>query len=191
MLETRLKLGPTDQGRTIAPETFVEAEFEEPYRYERVEGRLVVMSPSGKAHNRVAWAILKRLSVYDTNHPGTIEMAVQEAWMRTQETHDRLGDIAVYLTADEPQPDVQYEMVAGIVFEVVSEGSEERDYVIKRKEYYDLGIQEYVIVDPFRKVVVVLTPNGEGYADRESLSGDTYRSSLLPGFTLSLTELPW
>ncbi len=191
MLQIRLKLGLKDQGCLLTAEEFAEAEFEEPYRYERVEGRLVVMSPSGLAHNRFVWAILKRLSIYDVNDPGIIELAVPEAWMRTTEASDRMADIAVYLTADEPHPDVQYEMVPDLVFEVVSEGSEERDYVTKRKEYHDLGIREYVIVDPFRKVLTILTHGQRDYVDRELNPDDIYNSAQLPGFELSVTDLPW
>ena len=191
MLQTRLRLGPADQACTLSAEAFAEAEFEEPYRYERVGGRLVVMSPSGKAHNRLVWAVLKQLSVYDVTHPGVIELAVQEAWMRTLDTHDRLGDIAVYLTADEPQPEAQYEMVPGLVFEVVSEGSEERDYVVKRREYYDLGVREYVIVDPFQKVLTVLRRGAQDYVDRVLKVDGIYRSDQLSGFELSLGDLSW
>ena len=191
MLQTRLKLGLKDQGRPLTAEEYAEADFKDPYGYERVEGRLVVVSPSGKEHNRLVWAMLKQLSIYDEAHPGIIEMAVQEAWVRTRSTHDRLGDIAVYLTADEPQSEMQYEMIPGLVFEVVSEGSEERDYVVKRREYYDLGIREYIIVDPFRKVLTVLTRGSQDYIDKELKPGQVYTSAQLPRFKLSVADLPW
>ena len=60
MLETKLKLGLKDQGRLLTDEEFAGAECDAPYRYERVEGRLVVMSPSGKTHLGLVWAIVKR-----------------------------------------------------------------------------------------------------------------------------------
>ena len=149
------------------------------------------MSPSGKHHNRLVWAIVKYLSIYDVASPGTIEMVIQEAWMRTRNGHDRLGDIAVYLVVDEPQPEAQYDMVPGIIFEVVSEGSEERDYIIKRKEYFDLGVREYVIVDSFRKILTVLTRGRQDYTDRELKPGERYTPAQLPGFALSVEDLPW
>ena len=46
MLETKLRLGLKDQGRLLTDEAFAEAECDAPYRYERVEERLVVMEPS-------------------------------------------------------------------------------------------------------------------------------------------------
>ncbi len=191
MLETKLRLGLKDQGRLLTDEEFAQAECDAPYRYERVEGRLVVMSPSGKTHLGLVWAVVKEISIYDAAHPGMIEMAATEAWIRTGEGQDRMADIGVYLTEDEPQSDQQYERIPRVVFEVVSRGSEERDYILKRGEYFDLGVADYVIVDPFRRVVTVLS-RGEGdYLARELREGDVYNSDQLPGFEFPIVNLGW
>lgn len=191
MLETKLKLGLKDQGRLLTDEEFAQAECDAPYRYERVEGRLVVMSPSGKTHLGLVWAVVKEISIYDAAHPGMIEMAATEAWIRTGEGQDRMADIGVYLTEDEPQSDQQYERIPRVVFEVVSRGSEERDYIFKRGEYFDIGVEEYVIVDPFRQVVTVLSRGEQGYLVRELVEGDVYNSDQLPGFELRIADLRW
>ena len=47
---SQLQLGRTDAGVRLTHEQFAEAVFEEPWRYERVNGRLVVMVPSGHDH---------------------------------------------------------------------------------------------------------------------------------------------
>ena len=44
----------------------LEAECDAPYRYERVEERLVVMEPSDLPHIQVVSAILEKLYVYRT-----------------------------------------------------------------------------------------------------------------------------
>lgn len=191
MIETRTKLGLKDQGRLLTDEEFVEGVYDEPYRYERMGGRLIVMSPSGKTHLSFIWFILRHLSLFDAGHPGIIELVAPEAWLRTREKHDRMIDVGVYFMADEPQSDKQYEMIPGIAFEVVREGSEERDYVIKRREYFDFGVREYVIVDPFRKAVTVLERGEKDYLERELKSGDIYTSHHLPGFELPVADLPW
>ncbi len=191
MLETKLRLGLKDQGRLLTDEEFAQAECDAPYQYERVEGRLVVMSPSGKTHLGLVWAIVKEVSIYDAAHPGVIEMAATEAWIRTGEGQDRMADVGVYLTEDEPQSDQQYERIPRIVFEVVSRGSEERDYILKRGEYFDLGVAEYVIVDPFRKVVTFLSRGEDDYLARELQEGDVYVSDQLPGFELRIADLGW
>ena len=61
IVKIKSSLGPADQGRAVSAEVFAEAEFAEPYRYERVNERLVVMSPSGLVHTRMISALLKEL----------------------------------------------------------------------------------------------------------------------------------
>ena len=51
---TILKLGPDDAGMRLTAEEFANADFQEPYTYERVKGRLVVMSPAGPEHRKVS-----------------------------------------------------------------------------------------------------------------------------------------
>ena len=189
MLETRLRLGLKDQGRLLTDEAFAEAECDAPYRYERVEERLVVMEPSDLPHVQVVSAILEKLYVYRHTHSGRIELIAPEGWIRTSDQTDRVGDIAVYL--EDVSAEHIYDLVPDLVFEVVSSGSEERDYILKRGEYFDLGVAEYVIVDPFRQVVTVLS-RGEGdYMARELQEGDIYTSDQLPGFELRISDLGW
>jgi hypothetical protein len=46
--QAHLILGPEDSGRPLATEDFAVAEFREPWKYERVAGRFVGMSPEGQ-----------------------------------------------------------------------------------------------------------------------------------------------
>ena len=189
MTKTHLKLGLKDQGRLLTDEEFAQAECDAPYRYERVEERLVVMEPSDLPHMQVVSAILEKLYVYRHTHSGAIELIAPEGWIRTSDQTDRVGDIAVYL--EDVSADHIYDLVPDLVFEVVSRGSEERDYIFKRGEYFDIGVAEYVIVDPFRRVVRVLSRGEHGYLVRELVEGDVYNSDQLPGFELRIADLRW
>ncbi|MDA0745971.1 MAG: Uma2 family endonuclease [bacterium] len=191
MLQTRLKLGLEDQGHLLSAEEFADAEFGQPYRYERVEGRLVVLSPSGLAHTRMISTILEHLYVYKHESEGIIDLIASESWIRTETNTDRMADIAVYLTTGEIQPDQIHEMVPDLVIEVVSEGSEERDYISKRREYYNLGILEYAIVDPFRKIITLLIYGERNYVGRELKPDGVFTSPRLPGLNLPLADFPW
>ncbi len=51
---TILTLGPDDAGLRLTAEEFAHADFQGPYTYERVKGRLVVMSPAGPEHSKVS-----------------------------------------------------------------------------------------------------------------------------------------
>ena len=189
MTKTHLKLGLKDQGRFLTDEEFAQAECDAPYRYERVEKRLVVMEPSDLPHMQVVSAILEKLYVYRHTHSGAIELIAPEGWIRTSDQTDRVGDIAVYL--DDVSADHIYDLVPDLVFEVVSRGSEERDYIFKRGEYFDIGVEEYVIVDPFRQVVTVLSRGEHGYLVRELREGDVYNSDQLPGSEFPIVNMGW
>ena len=48
--DEELTLGRIDHGRPTTTEEFANAVYDEPWTYERVDGRLVVMSPEGTGH---------------------------------------------------------------------------------------------------------------------------------------------
>lgn len=59
-----------------------------------------------------------------------------------------------------------------LVVEVVSSSGEnkrsrDRDYIDKRKEYASRNIPEYWIIDPIKKVVLVLTLTGKEYKEQQ------------------------
>src|SRR4051794_32368405 len=126
----RLVLGPDDHGRPVEADEFAEADCAEPWNYERVEGRLVVIAPEGQLHVEGTCPWWKCLFLYQHHHPEVVERIVPNAWVRIDDDTDRIGDIGVYLVADgpiEPIPD----RVPDLMFEVVSPGREshDRDYV--------------------------------------------------------------
>lgn len=185
-----LKLGPADAGRLVSSEDFACADFEEPWRYERVDGRLVIVAPAGEDHvcQSEPWRDL--LGAYKLAHPEVVHRVVSEAWVRVDTGTDRIGDIGVYLATEGPASRIP-DRVPDLMFEFVSPGREshERDYVRKRKDYFKLGIREYVIVDRAAGLVTVHNRGPRSYRSRVLQSGDTYTSPLLPGFAVRLADL--
>ena len=186
----RMLLGPDEAGRLVSAEEFAEAEYVEPWKYEREDGRLVVMAPDGGDHVETSSPLLRRLTVYRDDHPEVVEMVVPNAWVRVDGGKDRIGDLGVYLAggrADSKIPDRVPEMM----FEVVSPGGESRrrDYVKKRAEYHTLGIREYVIVDRFDRTITALTHAVDGYRERVLSAGETYESPMRPGLAIPLAEV--
>jgi Uma2 family endonuclease len=81
---------------------------------------------------------------------------------------------------------------ADLVVEIVSPGrkSRDRDFVEKRKDYARAQIPEYWIVDPQKKVILVLTLRGKAYAVHgEFGAGQTATSVLLRGLAVSVDEV--
>ena len=186
----RLFLGSKDSGRYISSREFAEADYEEPWKYEREDGRLVVLAPSGEGHSSVSEPWRDWLGAYRLNHRDVVQHVMSEAWVRVDGATERIGDIGVYLVPDgpvTPRPD----RVPDLMFEVISPGKAARDrvYVRKRAEYYRLGVREYVIIDRFRRTVTVLSFAPDGYEERILSVGDDYTSPLLPGLVIPLSEV--
>jgi Uma2 family endonuclease len=61
-----------------------------------------------------------------------------------------------------------------------------RNYVQKREEYLEAGVQEYWVIDRFRRRMSVFRPGAEPLELAET---ETYRPPLMPGFELPLPKL--
>lgn len=186
---TVLKLGPNDAGMRLTAEEFASADFQEPYQYERVKGRLVVMSPAGPEHRKVSRPFRRELGGYWQQHPDVVEDVDVEGWVTTGPDEDRIPDICVYLmgSSDTEIPN----RVPAMIFEFVGESraDQERDYIHKRAEYHAIGVQEYVIVDRFKHVVLVLTWKEDDYVERALRPGDTYTTPMLPGLEVAISNV--
>ena len=188
--DEQLHLGKIDDGRPTTTEEFANASYDEPWTYERVNGRLVVMSPEGTDHVIQSEPWIKRLHVYSFEHPEIVQAVVTQAWVHIDDDNTRIPDIGVYLGGALDALNIP-DQVPDLVFEFVSPSKKDRlrDYVEKRADYQKIGVREYVIVDRFDKKVTVLTLGEGGYQERVLTSADTYRSPLFPGFEVRLAEV--
>jgi Uma2 family endonuclease len=185
-----LRLGKTDEGRLVSSDEFAEAEFDEPWKYEREDGKLIVLAPSGEGHLYATVPWRDDLIFYRRDRPDIVQLIATEAWIRVNDGTDRIGDIGVYFQPTGPVPKIP-DRVPDMMFEIVSPDkvSRDRDYVRKRAEYHALGVREYVIIDRFQKTVTVLTFAPDGYDERILTIGETYVSPLLPGFSIRLSDV--
>ena len=182
-------LGSKDAGIRLSAEEFASADYEEPYTYERVRGRLVVMSPAGPEHRKVSRPFRRELGKYWGLNSDKIDDVDVEGWVATSEDDDRIPDICVYLagttsgeTVPRRVPDLVFEFVSG------SRADQERDYIAKREEYHLIGVREYVIVDRFKKQALLLTWQEDDYAESVLSADAAYTTPLLPGLNVSLAE---
>ncbi len=184
------QIGPADAGRKISREEFSTVDFQEPFQYERVRGRLVVMSPPGPEHRKVSRTFRRDLGLYWGLNPDRVDDVDVEGWVATSDDDDRIPDICVYLKGDASAETVPYR-IPDLVFEFVSKSrrDQERDYIFKRAEYHEIGVKEYVIVDRFKQAALVLTWQADDYAEQSLAADAEYTSSLLPGLKVSLKEV--
>jgi Uma2 family endonuclease len=190
ILQPVLQLGPHDHGRPVMAEEFAEAESAEPWKYEREQGRLIVMPPDGPEHDDRSEPVRDYLGAYHMAHPDLVEKVVSEAWVRVDGGTDRIGDIGVFLAGPRSainRPD----RVPELIFEIVSPDREsrERDHVKKRQEYHRLGVLEYVVIDRIRHRATVYTAGRHGYGKCVLRPVDAYASPLLPGLAILLAGI--
>src|SRR3954464_1220415 len=96
----RLRLGPDDHGRPVSADEFAEADFREPWRYERAEGRLIVMAPDSIEHDETSDPFRDYLGAYRLARPDVVRLVRSESWLRVDDGKDRIGDIGVHLARD-------------------------------------------------------------------------------------------
>jgi Uma2 family endonuclease len=81
--------------------------------------------------------------------------------------------------------------VPAIVVEFVSKRHRDRvrDYEEKRREYELAGVQEYWIIDRFRRIMTVYRLPPAEPSESIVKENEIYRTPLLPGFELPLARL--
>jgi Uma2 family endonuclease len=165
-------------------------EFVPPFRYERVKGRLVVAAPAGSDHRGTSRPFRRHLGGYWDTHADIVDDVDVEGWVSTSEDDDRIPDICVYLKGPQSGQKVPHR-VPDLIFEVVSSSraDQERDYIDKREEYHGIGVKEYVIVDRFKESVLVLTWRKDGYRERKLTKRGVYKTPLLPGLAVRLSDV--
>jgi Uma2 family endonuclease len=188
----RRLIGPADDGQPATLEEFIEAEYEEGYLYELGRGVIEVSEVPGLNHGRIVHRLAQLFILYDLAHPRIINYRAGGGECRIRlpgMISDRHPDQAIYLDPPPPDPSPWTRWIPHIVVEIVSEGGEERDYVVKREEYLRAGIREYWIIDPRTRELRVLHREGDTWGERVVKEGMTYQTPLLPGLEVRLEDL--
>jgi Uma2 family endonuclease len=193
MADALTRIGPHDHGQRMTLEGFARAEGEPGHLYELAKGVIVVVDVPRFSHGSILQEIDRQVWRYTDQHPGLIkyyasgaDACIRLPGMESQRHPDR----SMYLLP--PPPDEQSpwdRWMPSIAIEVVSPGSEERDYRDKREEYLAAGVIEYWILDPRKPEMLVLQRQGDRWLERRVSADATYSTGLLPGFALDLSRL--
>lgn len=181
-------LGPWNAGIHMTPRDYDRAWFEEGYRYELVDGVLVVL-PSPLENERDPNEELGRLlRNYQEDHPegAALDVTLPEHTIRTGDNR-RKADRVIWCGLGRLPKRTD---VPTVVVEFVSEGKRNwlRDYETKRDEYLKCGVVEYWIFDRFERTLTVYKRDVRK-RKRVFRENSTYETELLPGFELPLKAL--
>jgi Uma2 family endonuclease len=185
----RLSLGPRSAGLLLTTEEFDRARFEEGWRYELINEVLVV-SPNPLRNERDPNEDLGHwLRTYQESHPqgASLDTTLAEETIETKKNRRRADRVVWAGLGHLPGP---HEPPI-IVVEFVSEGktNQDRDYVVKRGEYREIGVKEYWIIDRFSKTMTVFIFTPKGDRERVITAKEVYTTPWLPGFELPLRRL--
>jgi Uma2 family endonuclease len=188
-------LGPRDAGVPLTLDEFEAADFEEGHRYELIHGVLIA-TPYPLEEERDANEELGHwLRNYRESHPQgrVLDLTLPEQNLRTIGQNRRPDRVIWAGLGRRPRtrgPAARRD-VPTIVVEFPSSRPADmrRDYEEKKIEYRDLGVQEYWIIDRFRRALIVYLWRGDKWTKRTFGEKDTYRTPLLPGFEFALAKL--
>jgi Uma2 family endonuclease len=182
-------LGPQSAGTLMTPREFDRADFVEGWRYELINGVLIV-SPiplENEADPNEELGFLLRS--YRTNHPqgSALDATLSERTVRTHPNRRRADRVIWAGLGRLPRRNE----TPTIIVEFVSEGKRDRlrDYEAKRDEYLAIGVKEYWVIDRFQRSLTVFTRQGSRTRKRVVSEKQTYQTDLLPGFELPLADL--
>ena len=173
---------------------FDEAEVCEGYQFELDRGVVIVSEVPLPKHLAVVNKLRRQLAAYDLQHPNEIWAIASGSECKlplAEFDSERHPDLAVYLT-EPPVTDsntVWSEWIPEVVIEVVSEKSEDRDYVEKRDEYLAFGVREYWVAHPDRREILILRRTRGRWTEQVLTANEKYASHVLPGFVLDVAAV--
>src|SRR5262249_33872141 len=138
MPKTLITIGPQDQGRRMSLVEFDRAEGQEGYLYELGRGVVSVVDVPNRRHLAMANALKRQVYPYDASHPGpihTIATGSECKILLARLDSERHPDLTIYKNPPPEGKDLWARWVPEVVVEIVSPGSEHRDYVEKSEEY--------------------------------------------------------
>jgi Uma2 family endonuclease len=184
------RIGPADHGRAMSLEEFLEAEEEPGYRCELASGKLEATEVPNDPHGEIVCKFYCALAHYKLSHPDRIHRfggAGEFRFWLPGMVSGRNPDGAVVLKG--APKDHRNRRLPALAVEVVSVGSEVRDYETKRQEYLAYGLLEYWIIDPQARRVIVLTRRGDVWAEQVFQNDQMAQGLVLPGFHVLVSDL--
>lgn len=180
------RYGPNDNGILMTRREFDRGRFVEGWRYELVNGILIVSKiplPNERDPNDELGYMLR---FYKETHPEgrSLDATLPEHEIATGQNRRRV-DRAIWAGLGR-LPRRREKPTIAVEFASAGRRNWERDYLAKRDEYMAIDIQEYWIIDRFQRTMTVFVQRGRKRVLRED---QTYRTDLLPGFELPLAKL--
>ena len=189
--KSTLVLGPEMNGILLTAEEFdAVEEYDENYRYELIPGVLVVSAIPLEASVGPNEMLGHWLLYYQQRHPkgSALNLTLPERYIRTHDSR-RIADRVVWAGLGRLPNWKKEPPTIAMEFFSARRRDRERDYVDKRRDYMEIKIQEYWIIDRFRRTMTVVRHRPRHPQVVIISEKEVYTTPLLPGFKLSLKKL--
>jgi Uma2 family endonuclease len=178
-----------DNGMLLTPQEFDRADFEDGWRYELINGVLIVSpipSEQERDPNEELGALLRW---YRRTHPkgGTLNRTLFEHTVIAGRNRRRADRVIWAGLGRMPRP----RELPTIIVEFVSKRKRDRllDYETKRDEFIEAGVKEYWVIDRFQRTVTVFSKSQGKVHKKVIQARHTCRTELLPGFEFRPADL--
>ncbi len=182
--------GPEANGILMSPQEFDRADFEDGWRYELMNGVLIVTPiplMNEAEPNDYLGHLLYR---YWEEHPQgrkVLNATAPERIIRTG-ANRRRADRVIWAGLGR-QPTQRETPTIAVEFTSRRKRDRDRDYITKRDEYLQAGVKEYWIIDRFSHTMTVLSRRRGRNRSQVFTQSGIYTTDLLPGFELPLARL--
>jgi len=185
----RFPLGADSAGARMTASQFDAANFEEGWRYELINGVLIVSPIPAEEESTPNEFLGYMLLHYQQSHPlgANMNLTLQERIVVTKRNRRRPDRVIWAGLGRHPKR----KETPTIIAEFVSPGkrNRKRDYEDKRDEFMEIRVREYWVIDRFDRTLTVFTKQGSRIRKRVIKEGEVYTTPLLPGFELPLAKL--
>lgn len=181
--------GPESNGILMTPLEFDRAEFDENWRFELINGVLIV-TPLPRVNESDPNEELGRLlRNYKFDHPegASLDATLAERTIATVDSR-RSADRVIWaglgrLPRKKDTPTIVAEFVSG------RKRDRKRDYETKRLEYLGIGVKEHWVFDRFTRTLTVFARIQGRQRTRVFAKKNVYRTDPLSGFEVPLAHL--
>lgn len=181
-------VGPWSNGMLMTAEEFDAIEhWDENYRYELIQGMLIVTPPASFGERNPNDELGHLLRLYRDAQPkeGIFVRTAFEQEIQIG-ANRRRADRAVWIDVESNFHPLREVPTIAIEFVSQSRRDRHRDYFEKRREYGEAGVKEYWVIDRFARDMTVFRGMDETLVIKED---EIYTTPLLPGFELPLAKL--
>lgn len=164
--------------RPMTEEEFV-AWCDEDIKAEYVDGEVIVYTPVSRRHDDLTWFLGTLLKLFvEKNALGNIHGP--ELQVRLRAGLRRVPDL-LFIAKEHRDilQDAHVEGAPDLAIEIVSPGSEERDWREKYWEYEEAEVKEYWVIDPYSQTMAMYRLEEEGRYRRVELKEGIYRSEVV------------